>query len=307
MTGQSPPVVVVTHEGPSNRLRKCLDALDASGDGDLVVVVDNSGREGSADEHFSEHATIEVVVVRTENRGYGAAANVGFAEAARRRTESDAVALLNDDIVVASGWLSELCEALREGWAAVQPKLLFAEPGDQHGRTVNSVGVQTDRYGAGSDIGHGEADGPKFDGTTEIDIFTGGAVLFTRAFLELTGGFDERYFLYYEDVDLALRGRELGQQYACVATSVVWHEGGASTEALGDARRQLQERNRLWCVLRHAPPSTIARALGLSVRRLRHAPRRAHLDALAGGLVKAPQQLIERRRADRRPVNSTSP
>ncbi len=106
---------------------------------------------------------------------------------------------------------------------AVQPALVGPDSD-----VVVSLGVELDRYGAGSDIGDG---GPLPTDRTvrDVDVFTGGAVLFDAAFLDTTGGFDERYFLYYEDVDLALRGGSLGWRYRVAPESTVEHRRGTST------------------------------------------------------------------------------
>ena len=117
--------------------------------------------------------------------------------------------MLNDDIEVEAGWLRPLQAALDADAAlgAVQPKLLLA--GSNPPR-INSVGVAVGRDAAGTDIGYGEVDGPEFAAERPIESFTGGAVLFRSQFLEATGGFDDSYFLYYEDVDLARRGAATG-------------------------------------------------------------------------------------------------
>ena len=270
------PVVVVTHEGQSERLNRCLTALHDAGGAGPVIVIDNSERDSAGDVDLED--LLGAVVIRTTNRGYGAAANEGFSEVCERCPGATAIALLNDDVTVTAGWLERLSDALAEGWSVAQPKLLMAASLAADVALVNSVGVALDRHGAGVDIGSGEPDSSVFDGIADIEIFTGGAVLFSRVFLDMTGGFDERFFLYYEDVDLALRGRELGQRYACVPDSIVWHEGGASTSLLGEMTRGLQDRNRLWCAIRFGRPPTIARAVWLSIRRLRRAPQRRALE-----------------------------
>ncbi len=118
--------------------------------------------------------------------------------------------------------------------------------------------------------------------------FTGGAVLFRAQFLQATGGFDESYFLYYEDVDLAYRGAAMGWAYRCVPASTVRHRVSASTSQLGDSARYLQERNRLRFAFRFGDAGMVARALWLSIRRLRWNPRRAHARALLAGIGRAP-------------------
>ena len=276
--------VVVTYSATADLLDRCLRALLATPDLDRVVVVDTGGTARPLDDD-------RIDVLHTANHGYGAAANAGFAFA--RRYSPSACFLVNDDVVVRDGWLAPLVAALdAPAVGAVQPKLLYA---DRPSPTVNSLGVVVGPDGAGIDIAVGAADTDGGAATErEIDGFTGGAVLLSRAFLDATGGFDERYFLYYEDVDLSARGRRLGWRYRCALTSVVDHVGSASTGADRARTRYLQERNRLWCTFRNGDPATIGRAVWLSVRRLRHQPRRVHAKALAAGLAGAPGRLSER-------------
>ena len=285
--------VVVTHEGAGERLDRCLAALTAAGGIGSVVVVDNSGSSRPVE------AGPGVANVSTGNDGYGAAANVAFAQ--RAMASSDFVALLNDDVVVTHGWLGPLVVELDRDplVGAVQPKLLVAAPDASGSAVVNSLGVEIDRFGAGVDIGFGAVDDPTDDDARDVRVVTGGAVLFRRSFLDDLGGFDPRYFLYYEDVDLCLRGEERGWRFRCAPASVVFHEMSATTSGLGRLRARLQERNRLVASARFAPPATVVRALWLSVRRLRHRPRRAHLAGTLAGLARIPIAVWERGRARR--------
>jgi len=279
--------VVVTYSAPPDDLARCVDALRSGGAVDHVLVYDTGG---SAVVATPTDDGPPVEVVRVANRGYGAAANAGFAGA--EALGADRIALLNDDVVVHPGWAAALLAELDTAPAigAAQPALLTAGT-----TTVNSLGVTLDRYGAGHDI----ADGDEFVGgdPAPIPMFTGGAVVFRRGFLADTGGFDERWFLYYEDVDLALRGAARGWEYRVVPAAVVEHARGATSAQIPERTRYLQERNRLWNAFRHADPGTVARAVWLSVRRLRHRPRGVHARALAAGLAGAPRRLLDRARA----------
>lgn len=281
-------VVVVTHSISAAALARCVRSVVDSGAADLVIVVDNGGEADLP-------ADLDVELIRADdNRGFGAAANLGLRLAASRGF--DRIALLNDDVEVTSGWLGPLHRALAadDRAGAAQPKLLLegTEP-----VLVNSVGVVIGPDGAGRDVGIGEPDGPEFLASREIEIFTGGAVLFRNDFLEDLGGFDERYFLYYEDVDLALRGRERGWRYRCEPDSIVWHLPGTTTSRIGDRLVVLRERNRLWAAMRFGTPALACRAFWLSARRLRHPPHRAHVRGLVGGIGGAPRIAAARWRA----------
>lgn len=268
-------------------LASCVESLLAAGGLDHIVIVDNGGAVDM------EERLGLTVVQPTDNGGYGAGANVGFTVAESMR--ADVVILLNDDLTVDDGWLDPLVSSLLDETdvGAVQPMLVFADDPTR----VNSLGVEVGVDGAGVDIGIGDPVADVDGRPREIEAFTGGAVAFRREFLHDTGGFDERYFLYYEDVDLARRGTRLGWQYRCVPASVVMHRKGASTGALGDRLVYLRERNRLWSAFRNEAPRTIAGAVSLSIRRVRHVPRLVHLRALAAGLAGGLRRGVERLRA----------
>ena len=287
--------VVLTYDPPPGMLEECLAALASGSTADdvRVILVDNGGRAG--DLPTDVLAGVELCSPRS-NLGFAAGMNHGI----RRALDlgASAVMILNDDVVVEHGWLAPLVTELvanetggRVG--AVQPKLLFAaEP-----PTINSLGVALGRDGAGTDIGMNEPDDPTDTAPRDLAVFTGGAVLLDAAFVRATGGFDERFFLYYEDVDLSLRGAELGWRYRLAPASRVRHRGSATVATIGSRSAYYRERNRLWVLFRHRPWGDIGRGVWLSVRRLRWAPRRAHATALVRGIVAAPRLLSARRHA----------
>ena len=288
-------VVIVTNTGPT-ATSACLESLQSHGTERLgrIVVVDNGivdrPQHVAATSRADLYGPGDIRVIRTTNRGYGAAINLGVASLDDDDDQSGIVVALNDDVTVTDHWLDSLIDGFTDDLVgAVQPKLMHRDVD-----TIDSLGVELDRFGAGHDIGHGQPDHVSPSGP--IEIFTGGAVALRRRFLAAVGGFDERFFLYYEDVDLALRGAELGWTYRCQMDSVVLHAKGASTIAMGDDLRRLQERNRLWVAIRFGSCTLIRHAVWLSLRRLRHRPRRAHLSALLQGLAAAPRLVTARRR-----------
>ncbi len=285
-------VVVLTFSQPPAVLAACVGSLARSGDADSIVVVDNGGHVDAA--AVQAAAGRPVVVLRpSRNLGFAGGMNLGM-----RRALDDgasAVAILNDDTTVTNGWLTTLAGQLDSagGVGAVQPKILFQ---DSHPPQINSVGVRWRSDGAGIDVGHGQIDRGQHDRRGPIGAFTGAAVLMASPFITATGGFDEDYFLYYEDIDLSLRGRELGWTYRYEPAAVVHHRAGASSNADPGQRRYWEERNRLWCLGRHAPAGNVARGLLRSGARLARHPTRHQWRAIVDGTRGLPRRRRERRR-----------
>lgn len=123
-------------------------------------------------------------------------------------------------------------------WCAVP---LAGEPGP----VINNVGNAWRPDGYGIDLGFQEVDAGQHDRPGPVEAWCGGAVLLRRAYLEETGGFDERLFLYYEDLELSLRGTALGWRYRYDPRSVVAHRHAASSSQQPGRVARLKERNRL--------------------------------------------------------------
>lgn len=126
---------------------------------------------------------------------------------------------------------------------------------------LNNVGNIWRADGYGVDLGLDELDAGQHDEPRAIEAWCGGAVLLRRAYLTETGGFDERLFLYYEDLELSLRGAALGWRYRYDPRSVVAHRHGASAAQHRRRVARLKERNRLLVLARHASAGQVVRQL----------------------------------------------
>lgn len=283
--------VVLTYDAPEGMLRDAVASVLAGGGVHRVIVVDNGVRARESLAGIDGGAVPLEVVATGRNLGFAGGMNVGIEQALQ--AGADAVVVLNDDVVVEQGWLEILAAELATDATigGVQPKLLFA---DREPPTVNSVGVTIGPDGAGTDIGYGEPDDGRFDEAADVDACTGGALLLRAAMLRQVGCFDERLFMYYEDVDLCRRATVAGWRFRCVPAARVWHRGGATSDTVPARVAYYRERNRIWMLFRWAAWPVVARGLWLSVRRVRHAPRRVHARALLAGLGGGPRQLWAR-------------
>lgn len=209
--------VVVNWNG-EDYLPACLEALRAL---DLVevIVVDNASTDGSLAllaERFPEARVVQV----GENDGPARARNVGM-EAARTRW----VLALDNDVVVPPGLLGALAAAAesRPGVAAVQPRSVFADAPDRvhyDGGGLHYAGLFSLRNWYRP---LAEADG---QGVVEVGGFVSLCALVDRQALLALGGYDERYFILFEDLDLSHRLRLAGHSILCAEDTPVLHDAG---------------------------------------------------------------------------------
>ena len=127
---------------------------------------------------------------------------------------------------------------------------------------VNSTGGALLPSMHGADRSFEQPDDGRHDQPGEIFGWTGAAVLLRPSYLADVGGFDEHFFMYYEDFDLSFRGRVRGWRYGYVPEAVARHVHSASSGATSPFVLHHLERNRLLALTRSAPVPVVARVLG---------------------------------------------
>jgi N-acetylglucosaminyl-diphospho-decaprenol L-rhamnosyltransferase len=158
------------------------------------VLVDNGSDDDSVELARRELPGVRVVELG-ENLGFGRAINRAVAA-----VPGDPVLLLNNDAVPEPRFVEALLEGLGEGVDSVAGVLLQ----ERTPELIDSAGVVADATLMGFDYLHGEPAGAAASAPPPLGP-TGGAALYRREAFAAVGGFDERIFLYYEDLDLALR------------------------------------------------------------------------------------------------------
>jgi len=176
------------------RLAQTLESLERQEPRPRVVIVDNS-TEGLGAELVRERFPWAMSVAFGENLGFGAALNRGV-----REVPGDPIVFLNDDVSAEPGFITGLTESLTPGVGMVAGVLLS----DADPSRIDSAGVVADRTLLAFDYLNGEPVEALGSATDPLGP-TGGAALYRRSAFEQVGGFDEGIFLYYEDLDLALR------------------------------------------------------------------------------------------------------
>jgi len=247
-----PPIVtvVVVNWNRKALLRACLDSLSRQNHPSFeVVVVDNGSDDGSPElirELAPSYPVPLRLIVNSTNLGFCAANNQGIAA-----SQSELVALLNNDAEADPGWLAALESVIRssDDVGMVASKILVWEDP----RRIDKVGHLIYPDGQNRGRGTGQLDQGQFDRVDETLWPDGCAAMYRRAMLDEVGGFDEDFFAYADDAELGLRGRIAGWTCLYAPGAVVRHHRGA-TLGLGSARRlTLIERNRVLLVVKLFP------------------------------------------------------
>jgi N-acetylglucosaminyl-diphospho-decaprenol L-rhamnosyltransferase len=220
------PTVYIPTLRAGERLAKTLQALERQQPRPRVVIADNS-EAGDGAALVRERFPWVRVAAFGENLGFGKALN-----RAVREEPGDPIVFLNDDVTVEPGFIAALLDGLAPGIDAVAAVLLSERDPDR----IDSAGVVADRTLLGFDYLSGE---PVASLATAADPLgpTGGAALYRRAAFEAVGGFDERIFLYYEDLDLALRMHQAGSSGCRLATGARGVHAYSETLGAGSARK----------------------------------------------------------------------
>ncbi|MGB9872950.1 MAG: glycosyltransferase family 2 protein [Anaerolineae bacterium] len=226
------------------RVLRCLEALSRQRYTDFkTTVVINGSRDGTR-EMLEGYPGLQLIV-NSQNLGFAVAINQGI-----KASNTPYIGALNDDAFPEPEWLEALVSVM-EGDSQIgscASLMVFAhKPG-----IVQSAGIAIDRAAIAWDRLRGKpvAEAQEF---SEVFGASAGAALYRRAMLEEIGLFDERFFAYLEDVDLAWRAQIAGWRCQYVPTAVVRHLTSASFGEDSPLKKQLKARNKVWMVVKNAP------------------------------------------------------
>lgn len=222
-------VVVLNWNGIQDTLQ-CLDSLQelTYRTYDIVVVDNGSIDDSIAQMHtyINTQSTPIHLIKNSYNKGFAGGVNSGIAYALQHNY--DAVALFNNDALADKKWLTKLVESLNSDpeIGIVTGCLLHAD-----GQTIDSTGDFYSIWGMPFPRGRGE---PTKTAPTSGYIFgaSGGASLYKTSLFRKIGLFDERFFAYYEDVDISFRAQLAGYKVYYTDKAIAYHKQGASSKKI---------------------------------------------------------------------------
>jgi GT2 family glycosyltransferase/glycosyltransferase involved in cell wall biosynthesis len=276
-------VVLVNYKGADDTITclRSFESVDWPADSLELIVVDNdSGGDDVA--RIRREVPHAMVVEAGANTGFAGGCNTGVQHA-----RGEIVGFINNDARPAAQWIRAAVEVLRHdsAVASVASKVL-----DWDGKHVDYVDGSLTWFGMGYKREVELPDTGEWETPHDVLFGTGAAMFVRKDVYEDVGGFDERYFMFYEDVDLGWRLNLLGWRVRYEPSSVAYHKHHASMNKFGSYRETfLLERNALFSMIKNygdeALARTLAPALLLAVGR---AVERGEIDPGALDLRRSP-------------------
>ncbi len=303
-------VIVLNYNG-RQWLDGCLGALAAQQGAPAfeVIVADNGSTDGSV-AWLAKHHPRTRVLRNGANLGFAAGNNAGAAQATGQW-----LVFLNNDTRPEPGWLAALCRPLfeRDDVSLATSRIVFMDDPS----TVDSAGDGYLRAGGAYKRGH-RADVGAFLESREVFGACGAAFVVRREAFHEVGGFDERFFMVYEDVDLSYRLRLGGYRCWYAADAIVHHVGSGTLGRSSPTAVYYGQRNLEWTWLKNTPAPLMLRTAAAhavySLAGLLHYLRtgrfgpalRGKLAALAGvpAMLAARRQMRPLRRVEWRAIDA---
>lgn len=264
-TARTVSIVLVNFRGAADTITAVehLEKLDWPSEQLEIVIVENGSGDDSLG-RLRELGDRVRLVESMENLGFAGGCNLGV-----RASRGDIVAFLNNDARPDPSWVREAIERFQESEriGAVASRVL-----DWDGHRVDFIDAGLTWYGMGYKPFTSERFTESLPQRSDVLFGTGSAMFVRRDVFDALGGFDERYFMFFEDVDLGWRLNLAGWRFVYAPRSVAFHKHHASMGSFGQFREQyLLERNALFTLYKNLGEDALAHALpaamALAVRR----------------------------------------
>ncbi len=233
MTSQPSILAIMLNWQQPKVTLECVQTLQAMAYPRLDILVIDNGSSDDSPEVLGDALLVDQLLTLPQNLGFASGCNVGLKYAIEQGF--DFALLINNDAFPAPSMLEKLLNETGPDIALLSPKIYFeVEPeriwfgnGRQHPITLDL-----------RDTGRGQIDGPEWGNSRDVDYLLGTCLLVNLAAVEKVGFFDERYFMYFEDLDWSLRFRQAGYRLRLIADAHLYHRVAVSSGGLESPMRR---------------------------------------------------------------------
>jgi len=244
-------IIVLTYNS-EKYIKNCLQSIFKQTYKNIeLIVIDSNSEDKSVDlirETLREYKGAQKVILSDKNLGYAKGNNLGI-----KQSKGDYVVILNPDIVLDKDFIQKIIDTFEKDKkiGSVQAKILQLNHGIKT-NIIDTVGFKFLKSGEINDLGQGNEDKQQYDNLQQVFGTNGVAPAYRRIALDSIKlkeeYFDEDFFCYVEDFDLAWRLNL--QNWLCVFESkaIVWHDRTSSKSISGGWKefRQTRKSQSLW-------------------------------------------------------------
>lgn len=260
-------VVIVHFKGTDDTLA-CVNSLvnteNKNQTFSIIVVINPSEEDHSNLLGTFQKIYPQIIIIENKiNTGFAGGNNIGIRKA--MEIGSDQIILLNNDTEVPGDFINSFAEYGKsdKSIGLVSPKIYFTKGFEYHkDKYQENEKGKVIWYGGGiidwsniyaSHRGVDEVDTGQFDQISETEFATGCCMLIKKEVIEKIGFLDEKYFLYYEDIDYSVRVKKAGYRVMYYPKSFIWHKNASSSGKPGSPIHiYYQTRNRLYFGFKYA-------------------------------------------------------
>jgi GT2 family glycosyltransferase len=294
--------IVIPNWNGADIIADCLRSLEAQTHSADIFVVDNGSVDDSVKLIEKKFPKVRLIKL-PKNTGFDGGVNAGIRPALQEGY--DAIAIFNNDAVADKQWLKHLVKALEadKKRGIVSCKQLYTD-----GKHIDSTGDFYSVWGMPFPRGRNQADSGQYDEPEELFSAPAAATLYRAKLFREIGMFDEKFFAYFEDVDISFRAQLAGWKIWYQPEAVVYHQVNATSSKLGSFSRYHSTKNFFMVYVKNMPgrlfwkylPLFLVQAGGMCVFSFIRGGVGAYLKGVATAVWYAPRVLFDRFRIQRR-------
>lgn len=256
--------IIILHYNSLKNTLECINSIrkkTADTNHKIIVIASNS-TSTAAHEIIKDFPDIDVLF-RDENLGFAKGMNLGIQRGVEYGCEN--YVLLNNDVIAGDLFIDKIIKFTKKspGIGIFSPKIYFYPHEEYHKERYRDKDLGKVIWYAGGLIdwkniyinhrGIDEVDNRQYEKIEKTDFATGCAMIIKRNVIEKIGYLDEKYFLYYEDVDYSIRAKSVGYNVVYFPHAEIWHKNASSSGKPGSiTQRYYQTRNRLYFASKYA-------------------------------------------------------
>lgn len=243
-------IAILNWNGEKLLKRFLKEVVDSSPEA-TVYIIDNASTDDSVVYVQKNHPTVKIILLDA-NYGYAGGYNKGLVS-----IEQDIICLLNNDVLVKSGWLLPVLDHFENNpkTAIVQPHIMDLNQTKKF-EYAGAAGGFIDRLGypycRGRLFNHLEEDQGQYDKDKKIFWASGACFFVRKKDYESLGGFDQDFFAHMEEIDFCWRAFNQNLNVYSVYKTKVYHLGGGTLKP-SPQKTYLNFRNSLYLLLKNLP------------------------------------------------------